>query len=513
MAVAGLSVLSASCALLFPCASFGSRTSVAKEAALLEASQEFTPLHGLTVPHPAAVAGHASVPAIVAAHGSMSGPLQQSMRPDDWGNQDPQSWRFSNFFDEEDVPPGPNSQWSQRYRSNFGPPMSPRSGGPGSGYLPESPRQPGMGGSGYFPDSPGGMGMGGSGYYPESPGRMGSGYYPNSPGGMGGSGYYPSSPRGMGPPRSMSSPRGSGYFPNSPGGPGRMGSGYQAGYSMNSPGGPPPSRRYYAGSSGGVEGGPAGSYSGGYVQSGGAARSYSQGAGRRMGSSYYSTPPRGMRSRSYDGGRAGSAYRGPGSYSGGFGGGRQGRGSYSGSYSPYANSWDPMTGAGGMPGGMRGGMRGDIGDVGGMSGGMSGSMPGSMPGSMGAGMRGGSGQWGQRGAVPLGQVLPRMIDMLRSAQGREIPGGGAGRDVEQLGITFARMLLGDAQPGWPGGTGEDRQQLDILRDPRFQRLQGEYSDVLQIIDGMIGRNPRSRMSVGMALQAMMRVAEQRGIPM
>jgi len=98
-------------------------------------------------------------------------------------------------------------------------------------------------------------------------------------------------------------------------------------------------------------------------------------------------------------------------------------------------------------------------------------------------------------------------------------------NVWQLGLIFARMLVGEVGPQKLRGQFDDHTALgrhyirhhmyknfDIWRDPRFARMYHRYGDVLQVVARMLEKDPRRRQTAEWALQSMIRVATTRGIP-
>lgn len=99
-------------------------------------------------------------------------------------------------------------------------------------------------------------------------------------------------------------------------------------------------------------------------------------------------------------------------------------------------------------------------------------------------------------------------------------------NVWQLGLVFANMLLGGVlspwqEMGFDDVTAQGRQKIrEVIRkefsiwdDPVFTKLYGEYGDVLNIVAGMLEKDPRRRLTSEAALQQAVQVAAQRGIPL
>eukprot|EP00429_Kryptoperidinium_foliaceum_P076154 CAMPEP_0176223864 /NCGR_PEP_ID=MMETSP0121_2-20121125/20963_1 /TAXON_ID=160619 /ORGANISM="Kryptoperidinium foliaceum, Strain CCMP 1326" /LENGTH=298 /DNA_ID=CAMNT_0017563109 /DNA_START=1 /DNA_END=895 /DNA_ORIENTATION=- len=98
-------------------------------------------------------------------------------------------------------------------------------------------------------------------------------------------------------------------------------------------------------------------------------------------------------------------------------------------------------------------------------------------------------------------------------------------NIWQLGLVFARLLLGDIVPQWAkrdfdDSTGQGRRHIreftyrhfSIWDDAEFKRLYPAHSDVLRIVAGMLEPDPRRRWTTQMALQSATQAAAQRGIP-
>mmetsp|Transcript_61938 Transcript_61938/g.178295 ORF Transcript_61938/g.178295 Transcript_61938/m.178295 type:complete len:120 (-) Transcript_61938:176-535(-) len=56
-----------------------------------------------------------------------------------------------------------------------------------------------------------------------------------------------------------------------------------------------------------------------------------------------------------------------------------------------------------------------------------------------------------------------------------------------------------------------RERFSIGSDPAFERLRGEYADVLSIVEGMLQKSPAERWSAEAARSTAEKIAESRGL--
>mmetsp|Transcript_96543 Transcript_96543/g.278670 ORF Transcript_96543/g.278670 Transcript_96543/m.278670 type:complete len:505 (-) Transcript_96543:160-1674(-) len=108
---------------------------------------------------------------------------------------------------------------------------------------------------------------------------------------------------------------------------------------------------------------------------------------------------------------------------------------------------------------------------------------------------------------------------------------GVSNNVWQMGLVFARMLFGGEDPAssqvkhsFPFETFDDhsadgrrrirefvRDAFSVKRVHKYDALSVEYKDLLDIIEGMLEKDPEKRLSATAALDAMMEVAKRRKV--